>query len=60
MFDPTSEKPAGPVFNPLYYSPEQLDVIEAALRLLVNPPKQAEEVVEPDLDSRKQRSFNPR
>jgi hypothetical protein len=38
-YDPNTEKPAGPQFDPRAYSPEQLDVIEAALRLLLNPPK---------------------
>jgi hypothetical protein len=38
-YDPASEMAAGPEFNPRNYSPEQLDVIEAALRLLLNPPK---------------------
>jgi hypothetical protein len=49
-YDPASEKPAGPQFDPRAYSPEQLDVIEAALKLLLNPPKsQAEpEIIPPD------------
>jgi hypothetical protein len=49
-YDPASEKPAGPKFNPRDYSPEQLDVIEAALRLMLNPPRrqpQEPEVIEP-------------
>jgi hypothetical protein len=39
-YDPASEKPAGPEFDPRAYSPEELDVIEAALRIMVA--KQAE------------------
>jgi hypothetical protein len=50
-YDPASEKPVEPEFNPRDYSPEQLDVIEAALRLMPDPPKrqpQEPEVIEPD------------
>jgi hypothetical protein len=41
--DSIAEKPANPAFDPRAYSPDQLDVIEAALRLLLNPPKLASE-----------------
>ena len=55
-FDPTKEEPAGPKFNPRDYSPEQLDIIEAALRLMLNPPPKPHapepEVIEPDQGSR--------
>lgn len=33
-FDPSKEAPARPKFNPRDYSPEELDLIEAALRLI--------------------------
>jgi hypothetical protein len=47
-YDPASEKPTTPEFNPRAYSPEQLDVIERTLHLLVNPPTPAEpEVIPP-------------
>jgi hypothetical protein len=39
--NPASEKPAAPQFDPRSYTPEQLDVIEAALRLSLNPPKRS-------------------
>ena len=46
---------AGPQLDPRAYSPEQLDLIEAALRLLLNRPKPqaGSEVIPPDrvLDS---------
>lgn len=32
-YDPAAETPARPPFNPRDYTPEQLDVIEAALRI---------------------------
>jgi hypothetical protein len=52
-YDPASEKPSEPEFNPRAYPPEQLDLIEKALRLLLNPPKpQQPEVIDPDSDSR--------
>jgi hypothetical protein len=35
-YDPSEEKPDGPVFDPRAYTPEQLDIIEAALRLMPN------------------------
>jgi hypothetical protein len=41
-------------FNPRAYPPEQVDLIEAAMRLLVNPPQPGEpqaEVIEPASDS---------
>ena len=38
-FDPNVEKNVQPQFDPRAYSPEQLEVIEAALRLMLNPPK---------------------
>jgi hypothetical protein len=41
-YDPSAEKPAEPEFNPRAYPPEQLDLIEKALRLLLNPPKPSE------------------
>jgi hypothetical protein len=44
-YDPDKEKPAGPRFDPRAYSPEQLDLIETALKLLRNPPNQAVEVI---------------
>jgi hypothetical protein len=49
-YDPASVKPATPEFNPRAYTPEQLDVIEAALRLMLNPPKP--QATEPDPGSR--------
>jgi hypothetical protein len=50
-FDPASEKPATPEFNPRDYSPDQLNIIEKALRLPLNPPgKQQPEVIELDWD----------
>jgi hypothetical protein len=33
-YDPASEKPDRPAFNPRDYTPEQLAVIEAALKLM--------------------------
>jgi hypothetical protein len=36
-FDPVVEKPERPKFDPRAYSPEELDVIEAGLRLMVEP-----------------------
>ena len=36
-FDPASEKPAEPEFNPRDYSADQLNVIEQLLNILVNP-----------------------
>ena len=39
-YDPAGEKPVGPVFDPRAYTSEQLAVIEAALRLLLQPPGQ--------------------
>jgi hypothetical protein len=61
-YDPASEKPAGPEFNPRDYTPEQLDVIEAALLLFVNPPtRQAEsEVTPPHQAAQIGRRFAPR
>jgi hypothetical protein len=38
-FDPTKEKPSAHDFNPRAYTPEQLDVIQAAPRLMLNPPR---------------------
>jgi len=37
-FDPNKEKDERPKFNPRDYSPQELDVIEAALRLMLRPP----------------------
>lgn len=34
-FDPNEEKSAKPKFNPRDYTPEELDVIEAALKLMI-------------------------
>ena len=39
-YDPASEKPVGAVFDPRAYTSEQLAVIEAGLRLLLQPPGQ--------------------
>jgi hypothetical protein len=49
-YDPASVKPATPEFNPRAYTLEQLDVIEAALRSMLNPPKP--QATEPDPGSR--------
>jgi hypothetical protein len=51
-YDATAEKPAEPDFNPRDYAPEELDVIEAALRLMLNPPKKEVEVIGPGSGSR--------
>jgi hypothetical protein len=36
-FDPAAEKPEPPKFDPRLYSPEELDVIEAGLRPMIEP-----------------------
>jgi hypothetical protein len=61
-YDPASETPAGPKFNPRDYSPEQLDVIEAALRLMLHPPapQTESEVAPPRQASQIGRRFAPR
>ncbi len=40
-FDPAEEKESSPRFNPRDYTPEELDVIEAALKLMLRPPTAA-------------------
>jgi hypothetical protein len=36
-FDPNEERGTKPRFNPRHYTPEELDLIQAALKLLVRP-----------------------
>jgi hypothetical protein len=48
-YHPTKDEANKPKkFNPQDYTPEQLDIIEAALRLMLNPPKKEAEVIPPD------------
>jgi hypothetical protein len=44
-YDPNAEKPAAPEFNPRDYTPEQLEVIEAALRIVAKRQQAEPEVI---------------
>jgi hypothetical protein len=36
-FDPNEDKASGPKFDPRNYTPQELDIIETALRLMLRP-----------------------